>query len=57
MIISCQISTSGNDEARPPTFVIGNSFENVKVKFSENDGEGNSKENLETEFNVEKDKK
>ena len=54
MVTSFQINASGNDEAGPPTVVIGNNFEEVKVTYTEKDREGSSKGNVETEFKVEK---
>ncbi len=56
MITSFQTSGSGNDEA-PPTVVIGNNFEEVKVTYTEYDDEGSSKGNVETTFKVEKGEK
>jgi type VI secretion system secreted protein Hcp len=54
MITSFQVSASGNDDAGPPTVVIGNNFENIKVTYTEYDQDGNSKGNVEYPFNVDK---
>ncbi len=54
MITSYQTNASGNDEAGPPTIVIGNNFEEVKVTYTEYDDTGSSQGNVETEFKVEK---
>ena len=54
MITSFQTSASGTDESGPPTVVIGNNFEEVKVTYTEFDREGKSKGNVETKFKVEK---
>jgi type VI secretion system secreted protein Hcp len=56
MITSFQTSGSGNDEA-PPTVVVGNNFEEVKVTYTEFDDEGSSKGNVETTYKVEKGEK
>ena len=54
MITSYQFNASGNDEAGPPTVVVGNNFEEIKVTYTEMDDEGSGKGNVETEFKVEK---
>ena len=54
MITSISISGSGNDEAGPPTVVVGNNFEEVKVTYTEYDDEGSNKGNVETTWKVEK---
>lgn len=55
MITSFSINASGNDEAGPPTVVVGNNFEEIKVTYTEyNCDSGVSKGNVETEFKVEK---
>ena len=54
MVTSYQTNASGNDEAGPPTVVIGNNFEEIKVTYTEFDDTGSSKGNVETEFKVEK---
>ena len=54
IITSFQTNASGIDEAGPPTVVIGNNFEEVKVTYTEYDREGNSKGKVETEYKVEK---
>lgn len=57
MLTSYQTNASGNDEAGPPTVVIGNNFEEVKVTYTEYDDEGKKKGNVETTFKVEKGEK
>jgi len=54
MVTSYQTNASGNDEAGPPTVVIGNNFEEVKVTYTEYDNTGAKKGNVETQFKVEK---
>ena len=54
MVTSYQMHASVNDDVGPPTVVIGNNFEEVKVTYTEYDREGSSKGNVETEFKVEK---
>ena len=54
MVTSFQVNASGNDEAGPPTVVIGNNFEELKVTYTEYDDEGGSKGNVETTWKVEK---
>ena len=56
MVTSYQTNASGNDEAGPPTVVVGNNFEEIKVTYTEFDEAGSSKGNVETEFSVEKGK-
>ena len=53
LISSFQTNASGNDET-PPTVVIANNFEEIKVTYTEFDDEGNKKGNVETSFKVEK---
>ena len=55
MITSYQVNASGNDEV-PPTVVVGNNFEEIKVTYTEFDDEGSSAGNVEYEFAVEKGK-
>ena len=52
LITSYQVNASGNDES-PPTVVIGNNFEEIKVTYTEFDDAGNSQGNVEYEFKVE----
>jgi type VI secretion system Hcp family effector len=52
MVTSFQSNASGNDEAGPPTVVIGNNFEEIKVTYTEYDDTGSSQGNVETEFKV-----
>ena len=52
MVTSCQVNASGNDEAGPPTMVLSNNFEEIKVTYSEYDEEGSSKGNVEFEHKV-----
>lgn len=54
MITSYQVSASGNDDAGPPTVVIGNNFEKIKVTYTEFDEAGGSKGNVEYEFDASK---
>lgn len=54
MITNFTTNASGNDNAGPPTIVISNNFEEIKVTYTEFDDEGNSGGNVETEFKVEK---
>ena len=57
MVTSYQTNASGNDEAGPPTVVIGNNFEEIKTTYTEYDQEGNNKGNVETSFKVGKGEK
>jgi type VI secretion system secreted protein Hcp len=57
MVTSYQTNASGNDAAGPPTVVIANNFEEVKVTYTEYDDEGSKKGNVETTFKVEKGEK
>ena len=43
----------GTAEAGPPTVVVGNNFEEIKVTYTEYDDQGNSQGNVETEYKVE----
>ncbi len=52
MITSFQFQASGNDDAGPPTVVIGNNFEEIKVTYTEFDDAGNSKGNVEVEYKI-----
>jgi type VI secretion system secreted protein Hcp len=45
---------SGRAETGPPTVVISNNFEEIKVTYTEYDDTGSSKGNVEYEFKVEK---
>ena len=53
-VTSFQINASGNDEAGPPTMVIGNNFEEIKVTYTEFDDTGSAIGNVETEYKVER---
>ena len=53
-ITSIQVHASGNDEAGPPTVVVGNNFEKLKVIYTEFDSAGSKKGNIEYSWNVEK---
>jgi type VI secretion system secreted protein Hcp len=53
IISSFQTNASGNNEAGPPTVVIGNNFEEIKMTYTEYDRERKSKGNVEVEFRVE----
>jgi type VI secretion system secreted protein Hcp len=55
MVTSYQINASGNDEAGPPTVVVGNNFEEIKVTYTEYDDTGSSLGNVETVHKVERD--
>ncbi|MGY5144749.1 MAG: Hcp family type VI secretion system effector [Candidatus Nitrosopumilus sp. bin_32a] len=57
LVTSFQTNASGNDEAGPPTVVIGNNFEEIKVTYTEFDDTGSSKGNVETTWKVEKGEK
>jgi len=54
MVTSLSVNASGNDEAGPPTVVVGNNFEEIKVTYTEFDDTGSSKGNIEHEWKVEK---
>ena len=54
MVTSYQVNASGNDEAGPPTVVVGNNFEEIKVTYTEYDDSGSKKGTVEAEFKVEK---
>jgi len=54
MVTSFQTNASGNDEAGPPTVVISNKFEEIKVTYTEYDREGKRKGNVETRFKIRK---
>ena len=51
MITSFQMNVSG-DEAGPPTVVLGNNFEEIKVTYTEYDEAGSSKGNVEAEYKI-----
>jgi type VI secretion system secreted protein Hcp len=53
-VTSYSVNASGNDEAGPPTVVVANNFEEIKVTYTEYDDEGRNKGNVETEYKVEK---
>ena len=57
MITSFQVNASGNDEAGPPTVVVGNNFEEIKVTYTEYDDTGASQGNVETSHKVGKGEK
>ena len=54
MITSVSVNASGNDEAGPPTVVVGNNFEEIKVTYTEFDDTGSNKGNIEYNWKVEK---
>jgi type VI secretion system Hcp family effector len=54
MITSIQVNASGNDEAGPPTVVIGNNFQRVKVTYTEFDSNGSKKGDIEYDWKVDK---
>lgn len=47
MVSSVQIDAIGNDEAGPPTVVVSNNFEEVKVTYTEFADDGSSSGNIE----------
>ncbi len=53
MITSFQVNASGNDEAGPPTVVVGSNFEEIKVTYTEFDDEGRPQGNVEYQWKVE----
>ena len=53
LITSYQVSASGNDEAGPPTVVVGSNFEEIKVTYTEYDDSGNAKGNVEYQWKIE----
>jgi type VI secretion system secreted protein Hcp len=55
MATSYQVSASGNDEAGPPTVVISNNFEEIKVTYTEIGSDGTNLGNVETDHKVEPD--
>ncbi|MGI9244613.1 MAG: Hcp family type VI secretion system effector [Verrucomicrobiales bacterium] len=57
MITSFQVSASGNDGADPPTVVISNNFEEIKVTYTEYDSSGNRGGNVEYQWKVEEGEK
>ena len=56
-VTSIDVNASGNDEAGPPTVVVGNNFEEIKVTYTEYDDEGKKGGNAETTWKVEKGEK
>ena len=50
MVTSYQVNASGNDEAGPPTVVVGNNFEEIKVTYTEFDDTGSNQGNTEVEY-------
>jgi type VI secretion system secreted protein Hcp len=54
MITSIEINASGDDEAGPPIVVVGNSFQRVKVTYTEFDSNGSKKGNVEYDWKVAK---
>ena len=53
-ITSVQVHASGDDDAGPPTLVVANNFEEVKVTYTEYGKGGRSKGKVEYEWNVER---
>ena len=53
MVTSYQINASGDDDGGPPVVVISNSFEEIKVTYTELGSDGSVKGNVETEYKVE----
>ena len=56
IVTSYQTNASGNDVS-PPTVVVANNFEELKVTYTEYDDQGSSKGNVETTYKVEKGEK
>jgi len=56
-VTAFDVNASGNDEAGPPTVVVGNNFEEIKVTYTEFDDTGGVKGNAETTWKVEKGEK
>jgi type VI secretion system secreted protein Hcp len=54
MITSIQVNASGADEAGPGIVVVGNNFEKIKVTYTEFDGAGSKKGNVEYNWKIEK---
>jgi type VI secretion system secreted protein Hcp len=54
MVTSYQVSAFGDDEAGPPTVVIGNNFEEIKVTYTEFSDDGSTAGNVEAEHKVER---
>ena len=52
-VTSYQVSGSGDDESGPPVVVINNSFEEIKVTYTEYENDGSIKGNVETSYKVE----
>lgn len=53
--VSCKAyHVGGFADGTPPTVVIANNFEEIKVTYTEYDSEGNSKGNVETTYQVER---
>lgn len=52
LISSYQTNASGNDEVGPPIVVVGNSFEAIKVTYTEFDAAGSSLGSVETSYKV-----
>ena len=49
-IVDYGSNLSGNDEAGPPTVIIGNNFEAIKVTYTEFDDEGGNRGSVEYEY-------
>ena len=52
MVVSVDINATGNDEAGPPTVVVTNNFEEVKVTYTQFGDSGQSSGNIEYEWDV-----
>jgi len=52
MVTSYEVNASGNDEAGPPTVALANSFETIKVTYTEYDDAGSSRGNVEASYKV-----
>ena len=51
-ITSYDVNASGSDLEAPPTVVVGNNFEEIKVTYTEYDDTGTAKGNVEAELKV-----
>ena len=56
-VTSYDVNLSGSDVEAPPTVVLSNNFEEIKVTYTEYDSEGNKGGNAETTWKVEKGEK
>jgi type VI secretion system secreted protein Hcp len=54
VVASYHVHAPGNDEAGPPTVVVANGFEEIKVTYTEFGDDGSAAGNIETEHVVER---